>query len=301
MRFPLAVRSLRTVRHHCTPPWLRAPLPRCRPQASRCGSLVAMLLAQRGSKQHASCNHAACCSVLRHLCCLTCFEVACPCQLQPAPSLQASSILLFSNQAWDGLMNDLFQQYRSKLQRLQAAEPAAQPRSSGGGEGDDAAGTGRHGSGGGGGTRDEGRPYSTGRPPPDLMLLTCSRLQVSARYEAALMGCLPIAAAKGMDTILHVTYIFPLFPTGPGGAVRRQCRGAGGSHRTDCCGGPALGGRADVQGGRWAGARACYPRSSDPHMPLPHCPCPSMRASGCSDLCCHRCLQAAEAVCRTPA
>lgn len=75
-------------------------------------------------------------------------------------------------QAWEGLMHDLFQQYRGKLQRLQGTEPAAQQARSS-----------RRGDGSSSGSSDGGRPYSAGRPPPDLMLLTCSRLQVSIGCE----------------------------------------------------------------------------------------------------------------------
>jgi hypothetical protein len=76
-----------------------------------------------------------------------------------------------SQQAWDGLMQDLFQQYRGKLQRLQATEPDSRSsRSSSSGGGGETGGS-------SGSSDGASRPYSAGRPPPDLMLLTCSRLQ----------------------------------------------------------------------------------------------------------------------------
>lgn len=108
-----------------------------------------------------------------------------PPRLHPVPSP--------AKQAWDGLMHDLFQQYRGKLQRLQAAELASRrSTSSSGDEGSGAAG----GSGG-------SRPYSAGRPPPDLMLLSCSRLQVRMGWAAGWnMRCVahPFAGATSFET-----------------------------------------------------------------------------------------------------
>lgn len=108
-----------------------------------------------------------------------------PC-LQPADSASPlhhamvesafSTVQAASQEAWDGLLQDLLQLYRSKLHQLDgtASAPATSATSRGG---DGSARS--SGDGGGGGGVDSGSGGGEGRPAggPDLMLLSCSRLQ----------------------------------------------------------------------------------------------------------------------------